>query len=74
MSDDAVRPDDTLSAASRAAPIAREQARPDRPRRRAFVQSTTLGQRFVVAEADSADTAQPNGAWIAAHEPAEVRR
>lgn len=74
MSDDSVRPDDTLSAASRAAPIAREQSHPDRPRRRVFVQSTTLGQRFVVAEADSAEAAKMDGSWIATYAPVEVRQ
>jgi hypothetical protein len=74
MSDDDVRPDDRLSIASRAAPIAREQAHSDKPRRSAFIQSTTLGQRFVVAEAENADAAQIDGSWVAARDPVEVRR
>jgi len=74
MSDDDVRPDDRLSIASRAAPIAREQAHSDKPRRSAFIQATTLGQRFVVAEADTADAAQIDGTWLATRDPVEVRR
>jgi len=74
MSDDSVRPDDTLSAASRAAPIAREQAHPQRPRRREIRQAGAKGERILIAETDCVDAAQRSGAWLASYDPVEVRR
>jgi hypothetical protein len=74
MSDNSARPDDTLSAASRAAPIAREQAHPQRPRRWGFVQTTREGERLLVAETGRPDAAQRSGVWVASHDPVEVRR
>lgn len=65
---------DHLDAAARAAPTSRAQAQPDQPTRRVFVQATAAGQRVIIAEADTPGAAQRSGAWLAAHEPVEVRR
>lgn len=64
---------DHLDAAARASPVDVPE-RPERPRLQVRVQATPGGQRLLITERGSLDAAQASGAWLAAHEPVEVRR